>query len=693
VLKTLLRMLAATLVALGLSAAVRAQTIPSMGDGLIEDYLRHVVTQERFVGPVLSPSGRYLMMVERPSSPNNSDRLLVFDLDSEQALQPTRLRFGNFRVEAAQWIGDDHIVVFTSGIVLLEETEERGLRLNYNLPRHFRTVTLNRETGETEAVLYYTGRTGGIDGSLNHVVDWLDGDPDHVLMMGLDDDRLNLYRVNILTADIERVEAGRARTVNWFATNGRATLRVDVARNGRRLEYFTRAEGDDDWHRAGSQRWRNLDEQARDFEWLGVTGTPGEAFVRTRPDDADTTGIYRFDFISGELGEALVDLDGADVTAALVDANGELAAYTYVDIKTEARLLDEDWDAHLRALADVFEADESVIPLSVSADRMAVFVTGPRTPGQFYVYDRRTSQVDFITEMDPMLARDLLRPMERVSYQSGDGIDLHGFVSYPSVGASPTTPLVVLPHGGPEQRDELAFNPIVQYLTGLGYAVFQPNFRGSSGFGRTFAEAGNGEWGGRARTDIDDGVRSLIADGRVDPDRICMVGFSYGGYAALVGVALSPDLYQCAVAGGAPADLIELLRHEQRESEDAYDYWREKIGDPRRERDLIEAVSPVELAGQITAPVFLYHGEDDPVVPVDQSRRMARALRDAGAAFRYHEKPGGLHDWGTERDFVVTMRNIRAFLADAIDGELDTFQPTQHDRRLDSMGPLRDERF
>jgi dipeptidyl aminopeptidase/acylaminoacyl peptidase len=195
-------------------------------------------------------------------------------------------------------------------------------------------------------------------------------------------------------------------------------------------------------------------------------------------------------------------------------------------------------------------------------------------------------------------------------------------------------PLVVIPHGGPEDRDNLDFDVFSQVVATRGYLVLQPNFRGSSGYGRAFAEAGYGQWGGKMQDDITDGVRKLIDSGQADPKRICIFGASYGGYAALTAGALNPDLYKCVVSWAGISDLRRFVGFAAEgptaDRMIVRDYKLRAIGDPIKDKDRLTQSSPVTYAAQYRPPVLLIHGDQDARVPIEQSREMANALKAGG---------------------------------------------------------------
>ena len=228
----------------------------------------------------------------------------------------------------------------------------------------------------------------------------------------------------------------------------------------------------------------------------------------------------------------------------------------------------------------------------------------------------------------------MMSQIKPITYKAADGLEITGYLTLPHGRAPKDLPLVVLPHGGPEGRDTLGFDWWSQALASRGYAVLQPNFRGSEGFGDKFVEAGYGQWGKLMQTDLSDGVRHLAKQGLIDPKRVCIVGASYGGYAALAGATMDRGVYRCAASVAGPADLRRMLI----DNNDRFGsgrnaglrYWLRFMGaDGVKDPDL-SAISPAKMADRIDIPVLLIHGKDDTVVPYVQSTIMADAMKKAG---------------------------------------------------------------
>jgi len=228
--------------------------------------------------------------------------------------------------------------------------------------------------------------------------------------------------------------------------------------------------------------------------------------------------------------------------------------------------------------------------------------------------------------------------MKPCPYKSRDGLDIHSYLTLPPGKAEKNLPMVVLPHGGPDDRDFLHFDWMAQFLATRGYAVLQPNFRGSTGYGVGFRDAGFGEWGRKMQDDITDGVRKVISDGIADPKRICIVGASYGGYAALAGATFTPELYACAVSYAGIADVSQILGQAAQESgkhSTSLHFWESRLGNRFSDVNLQQAASPAFHAEQVRAPVLLLHSNLDLTVPYTQSLREQAALQAAGKKVQY----------------------------------------------------------
>ncbi len=261
-------------------------------------------------------------------------------------------------------------------------------------------------------------------------------------------------------------------------------------------------------------------------------------------------------------------------------------------------------------------------------DRLIVLTEASGEPPTWWIVDIKGKSAK-ILGVSYTIAQNDVGPVRMVPYKASDGLDMAGVLTLPPHAEAKALPIVVLPHGGPSSRDYPVFDWWAQAFASRGYAVFQPNFRGSTGLGRDFERAGHGEWGGKMQTDVSDGLAELVRQGIVDPKRACIMGASYGGYAALAGVTLQQGLYRCAVSVAGVSDVKRMYATDVRESAYNKTLVRALKAEVGSGRDL-DAVSPVRFAERADAPVLLVHGKDDTVVLYEQSTAMHRALQKAG---------------------------------------------------------------
>lgn len=606
--------------------------------------------------PELSPDGRFLaqMLYQGVSSPGGE--LVIRDLDSPGQPEISRTDLTGFDVLYMVWANNQRLLttIRTSGFV-----QAGGQRIDVPV---IRTISFDPYDTSRPIVLFQNeGRR--VFQNVNNafwsaVVDLLPGDDSHILMPAYRDRTLDLWRVNVFTGDADLVERGRERTAYWFTNSrGQAAMRVDVGSSGRRVNVFTRAPDSRSWRRSASYLTNELIEAAPEFDFAGHGENPEEIIIFGRPDDTDKTGLYAFDLAAGEYGPPLVLEGNVDITRTIIDSRSrQLLGYVRSDGRTETVLFDPALDRHYQQIAAHFDDDLTIVPRGFRGDRMMIHVSGPREAGALYFYDASTGEITHVYSSRPNLHSSSLNDVEVLNYTSRDGVALQAYLTLPAQGTGPDTPLVVMPHGGPEARDEYGYDMIAQYFAANGYAILQPNFRGSAGYGRAFAEAGYGEWGGRMQQDIDDAISAVITAGRVDGDRVCIAGFSYGGYAALIGGAQRPDFYDCVFAGAPVTNLVSFVEHWQEHNEAAAEYWERAIGHPRRDRARLEAVSPVNLADRFSMPVLIAHGMRDEIVPFEQSQAMAGALRSEGVMvdFAIYDRSG--HQFTRRADMSSVLR-------------------------------------
>jgi len=370
-----------------------------------------------------------------------------------------------------------------------------------------------------------------------------------------------------------------------------------------------------------------------DRPWvLGVTPDGKSVIIVVSGDD----GISLKQFsLADNSPQAAPSLPEEDISAIEDPATHRLIGVVADGISTQYKFFDpadqSAWNGLIRAFPN-----ENVELVSWSQDRKVVVVRvdGKHDGASYFLVDLNTHKASFLGAVYAGIDVPDLAEKTLISYTAGDGTKIPAFLTLPNGRAPKSLPLIVVPHGGPAAHDDARFDWLSQSLAAQGYAVLQPEFRGSDGMGWAFLSQGFGQWGRKMQTDLSDGVRYLASQGTIDPKRVCIVGASYGGYAALAGATLDRGVYRCAVSDSGvsdPHDFLQWRRDRIRDSDSSIlRYWTRFMGAEDMNDPGLAEISPLHHAADATIPILLIHGKDDTVVPIDQSEEMETALKAAG---------------------------------------------------------------
>jgi len=409
-------------------------------------------------------------------------------------------------------------------------------------------------------------------------------------------------------------------------------------------------------------------------------------------DDVDLRQLMLLDPKTGETElvesdpEGQVDLGGA----VFADDTDELMATFYTGDRDRIYPKTDRAAHHLEVLRTKLPDGE--INLTSSTEDMklwTVAVTSDVDPGSVYLYDTGAETVELLYQSRPDLPSEHLAPMKPIRYTARDGLEIPAYLTLPKGVEAKNLPLVLHPHGGPWARDRWGYDPYAQFMANRGYAVLQPNFRSSSGYGKSFLNAGNHEWGtGAMQHDLTDGVQFLIEQGIADPARVAIFGGSYGGYATLAGVTFTPDLYTCGIPYVAPSSLITLI-----ESFPAYwrpfleGSWYRRVGDPEKaeDREDLIARSPITFVNNIKVPLLVVHGANDSRVKQFESDTIVKALFDKGAAVEYVVAPDEGHGFRAPDNRMALAVAMERFLAKHLGGRVQEDVPAELQSHLDGI--------
>ncbi|MFT3898166.1 MAG: S9 family peptidase [Thermomonas sp.] len=468
------------------------------------------------------------------------------------------------------------------------------------------------------------------------LVDDLPDDDKNVLIMAspFSGDTFNrVEKMDVYSGKRVPVARSPVRNADYLA-DGKGVVRfawgTDL-QNANKLYY--RAANASDWTK--TEDWKELNnEAASDHVEIPLGFSPDDRYAYLQVEQASgPSAIVAYDTTDGGRKTVLRDAvgDPGRIIRALGKPHGAPVGAFIAGGKPHTAFFDDGSDeARLyRSLEAAFPGNTVAITSKTSNGALAlVEVRSDHDPGSFYLFDTVNKKADFLLARRDWIDPQKMAEMRPFELKARDGLALHGFLTIPHGSSSKNLPLVVLPHGGPFQvADAWGFDSETQLLASAGYAVLQVNFRGSSGYGRAFSQAGARQWGGTMQDDVTDATRWAVEQGIADPQRICIYGASYGAYAALEGVAKEPALYKCAAGYVGVYDLpLMFSKGDTRQLESGRNYMHDWIGEPSQ----LGAMSPVNQAARIKVPVFLAAGGQDERAPIEHSERMEKALRDAG---------------------------------------------------------------
>jgi len=610
----------------------------------------------------ISPNGRYFGVI---APADGRDILVTVKSDKSAIVGRFGFRDTNESVWAYRWMKDEHL--------LIEPATVYGWK---DQPSWYGDLFSARADGRDFRAIYgyragemQTGsriRKAAPVRGWGYLVSDLAAHPEDILVasypwVASGGTRPTLQRIS-LSSGVARKSLGAPAVDTEFLASPGGEVRLATARDKDDVERVYE-------YSPEKSEWEEIARNSRrDGESMRPVGMSADGRIAYYLSDADstTTGLYSFDLASRQHKLVYRHADDNVESVQLDPWTGELLWVTLAAEQGVVVLNQEHRLAKLRQRLDKAFPGTYITFTSITRDNSrAIFhVRSDRDPGAWYSLDTATREAKLELVANPRIDPAQMVPMQKVSLRARDGLALHGYYTALPRDGERKPPLVLLVHGGPHARDEWEFNPEVQMLATRGYAVLQVNFRGSTGYGRAFEIAGRGQWGRAMQDDLTDATRWAVSEGLADPDRICIMGSSYGGYASLMGLVREPRLYQCAIDMFGVTDFNEFFS-----SGDIPDllygraYLRDAIGTDRREWD---ARSPTRLADQILAPVLIVAGGQDKRVPVAHSELMERALKKAGKPVEALYFPTEGHGFSRLEHRVQAYQKVLDFLARAI---------------------------
>jgi|ETNmetMinimDraft_28_1059901.scaffolds.fasta_scaffold05562_2 dipeptidyl aminopeptidase/acylaminoacyl peptidase len=599
----------------------------------------------------ISPNGEKIAMY---ATLNNGDSaILIRDLTKNEPLKPIASSDNkSLKLLSFNWF-DDEIILASAWLAQdLYNTKAdytRLLRVNVDgsgfeplfKKRHFKDLPLRWE-----------------EFNQTRIIDWLPDDDENILvMLRMSNARSpDVIKLNVKKNSIKTVKKGVAGVGSWMTDeDGRVRIGNTYDRN--------RSAGSIIFQEEGSTKWRTVwDYSSFGEDTISVLGF-GEA----------PNKVWYEAYKDGRIAVFSADISKQNIEPELVYSHPKRDVETYLRYRKDKKdpigigFRDENfhhvtWDKEQAEFEESIYAkfsDKEVYFGGTSDDRnrYIIFVENSSTAGSFYLGDKKLGTLDLVAHAYPALANKVLPAKKALFYKARDGLEIEAFLTLPE-GKDKNLPTIIFPHGGPIAADgEKGFDYWTSFFANRGYAVVQMNFRGSTGYGFDFMKAGLGQWGGQMQEDVEDATYWAIKEGIADPDRICIVGGSYGGYAALMGAATS-DLYQCSVSFAGVSDLLYLLDGGRRYGGE--ESLRIMLGD--KSRSELKEISPVNLADQIKIPVLLVQGDDDSRVLLKHGQAMRDAMEEAGVDYIYIQQEDSDHFLTLKRNRLQFFEETEKFL-------------------------------
>jgi dipeptidyl aminopeptidase/acylaminoacyl peptidase len=532
-----------------------------------------------------------------------------------------------------------------------------------------RTGVLSLDTGKMTLLLMEEGTRG--NSSITRLMAPIEGDPGFGRMVAWGGlaaassiPKLTVYRINLDTGSGTAVETAKGDTRGYLLDEKGATMaRVDIHEDKNRWRLFN--------YEDGKPRLilEQVSEMGQPLRMYGLFDDGRIAAVDPHEEGKRDT-LLAIDRKTGVATpvDGLRRTPGSDVWPLGDPWTHRVIGVGWTEDLPMQQFFDADLAKIQAAVQPTFESGYVNLQ-SWSRDRSRVLLFGERAgdAGAYYVYDVPTRKLRIIGKRYPQLtAASHLGERRSIKFRARDGTQVPAYLTLP-VGVEPKKlPLVLLVHGGPHARDEFTFDWWSSFLASRGYAVLQVNFRGSTGYGYDWFNAGRGRWGdGVMQTDVEDGVDALVKTGQIDGARVCIVGASYGGYAALAGATVTPERYACAASINGVSDPEDMLKDAERGGKTtmAAEWWRKSMGS---DMDQLRKVSPLRHADQVRIPILLLHGREDSVVPIEQSRSMHRKLQFAKREVQFTELGGDDHWMSSASTRTQMLQELEKFLAKAL---------------------------
>jgi len=610
--------------------------------------LEHYFKKPQYAGFQLSPNGKMLAGLVPVEDRMN---LAVINLESMKSLVVTTEREQD--VNGFLWATDDRLLYYLDK----DGSESLGI------------YAVNTDGSKARVLIVPAGlqmRNGAAVIRFTQVLNRLKKDPKNVLVINNQKSAAHpdVYKLDIMTGRLRVVQRNPGDIDGWFVGwdgDVIGAVFTDDLYSG--FQMLNKETGE--FEEIVKARY---DEPS--FSPVALTGDGENGYVSSRvnPDGTtrDKAAIFKYNFKKREMGELVFEHPVVDVAGASTsEKTRDIIAVGYAVGKPVTVYVDERWKKIMKGINDALPGTINSMTSTDEAETLGIVAAySSQQPPTYYIYDFEKRSLKFLADSRPCVKAEEMAEIKPVEFKARDGLTLHGYLTLPPGSDGKNLPTIVNPHGGPWARDGWGYNSEIQFLASRGYAVLQVNFRGSVGFGLEHYLASRKQWGQNMQNDVTDALQWAVDEGYSDPDRVCIYGASYGGYATMAGLTYTPDLYKCGINYVGVTDLPLLFKTAPDSWSSGLKTMKELVGDPKKEKEFLQQWSPSNHADKIKVPVFMAYGRQDPRVNIKHAELMEKALKKNDVSYELMVKKNEGHGFRKQENIYDFYGRVETFLAE-----------------------------
>ena len=596
----------------------------------------------------LSPSGDRLAY--RDTS-NGSDIIQIIDLKKRAMI--AGIDVSSVKPNLIHFVSEDTLV-FVASQNIKRKFFIRGARTDVSVAvaYNIKAKTLHQLLTPGYGISIHQTNLGIIYG--------ISDDSKHAFMLGFDKEHSpKVYKVNLTKKKKPQILLKAPNDAIGFFLNGNGEALARERFNNEENLHIVESYTGDEW----IETYRHKTSIPTTV-FSGLTSDKEHLVMVNKDSSLNRTTLNTLSLTNGDKGRTEFSRDDKDIEFFVTDINRVVYGILYSGFTPSYQFFDKNLNMLMQKFVETF-SDKTISLASFTGDfsHLILYMQSDESAGDYFSYSKQ--KLEFLGSSRPDITPEMVNPIIEYEFSARDGMRIPTLLTVPNGFEAKNLPAIILPHGGPALYDKKEFNYLSQYFASQGYLVIQPQYRGSTGFGFQHTLAGRGEWGRKMQDDLSDAIEDLAKTGKINSNRVCIIGASYGGYAALAGAAFTPDLYKCAVSINGVSDISRMMHSEKLKYGEGHwvvAYWQDIIAEGHFTDSHLIKISPINSVNKVKAPILLIHGEYDGTVPYEQSEKMLAALKTQNKDVTFVRLDGGDHYLSTGENRIKAMKAIDKFI-------------------------------